>query len=99
MPSPATRPVCSVLNWQTRSANPSLLTSCPEGLHMARLASSPLWPKVSEAGSTWATASNVDVDKRATGILPEAFGLMVAGACAGDHQPKRFWQNSCGHFV
>jgi hypothetical protein len=54
--SPATNPVFEVLKWHARSTKPSSLTCSPPGLQKDRLASLPVWPKVSELVFTSVTA-------------------------------------------
>lgn len=85
--SPAWNPVIFVLKWHTRSSNPSPLTS--SGLQKAKLASSPLRPKVRESGSTRAGTSKKMlpskrvVERIATGMLPSLFGLILFGEPPG----------------
>src|SRR6266851_3465721 len=74
--SPETNPVLCVLKWQTKSGRPSPFTSSV--LQKAKLDSSPLRPKVSEVWSIRATASNVRLDKTATGMFPLLPGLMLS---------------------
>lgn len=77
--SPTIKPQFKVEKWQTRSGNPSALTSSGLGLQKAKLVSVPLWPKVKDVWSTWLGASKPGVDKMATGMVPLLLELMELG--------------------